>query len=353
MPRNKRRKAMPRGEKYVVISVDRDDDLGRKTSFDGPIVGEKQCLKAAVALATSDPADTDANAFFDAVKTAKEGKYDVAILTGSEKTGVESDRIVAEQLGSVLKKGNYSGIIFVSDGADDEQLLPIIQSMTKVISVRKVVVKQAEQLENAYYSFLDFFKRVTKDKELSRLLFGVPGLAALMIAFFGESAWRLILGFVGLYLFIKGLKLESYLEGFFNDFKTSFKLMRISFFTYTLSVILFAIGLFQGLRGAAVSPDVVIGAASFVHESVLTFLIAGIMIPLGKAADAFPDYSTMLHHINSAVLLGVSAWVLKSASGYFLEPLIGFTNLVSAVMVGLIIVVVMGLLKKSMTRVYY
>ena len=39
----------------------------------------------------------------------------------------------------------------ISDGAEDEQILPIIQSRINVSSVQRVIVKQSETAESTYY----------------------------------------------------------------------------------------------------------------------------------------------------------------------------------------------------------
>ena len=39
----------------AVICVDRDNDFGRKAGIDGPIIGRKDNLRAAVKLALADP----------------------------------------------------------------------------------------------------------------------------------------------------------------------------------------------------------------------------------------------------------------------------------------------------------
>ncbi len=337
-------------EKILVLCIDRDDDLGRKTKISGPVMGKENCLKAAVALAMADPADTDANTMFDAVKTFENsGAAEVAVVTGDIKVGVESDRTISKQLDSL---GSWDGVILVTDGADDECVIPIIQSRMKIVSVRRVIVKQAEQLQSAYYTALDFFKRIMKDRELSRMLLGIPGCALLLFYLFGMSAWRFIIGILGLYLVIKGLQLESSLDSFLTDFKASFRGMRFSFFTYILAIVLFLVALFQGINAASGGTSMVTAAASFVHDSAFTFLLSGVLVSIGKGVDAYPDLSKILYYISSTVLMGVSVWGLKAASTYFIEPAVGLTNLVSSVLIGLIIVVATGLLRKAAIRFY-
>jgi len=51
----------------LVLCVDLDDDLGRKTGFSTPVIGRDPVEEAAVALATADPEDSDVNVIFQGV----------------------------------------------------------------------------------------------------------------------------------------------------------------------------------------------------------------------------------------------------------------------------------------------
>ncbi len=46
----------------------------------------------------------------------------------------------------------------MSDGAEDESIVPIIQSRVKIDSVRRVVVKQSEHLESTFYVIKRLFE---------------------------------------------------------------------------------------------------------------------------------------------------------------------------------------------------
>jgi len=354
LPRQNKDSSPPQDKKkLIVICIDRDDDLGRKTRFDGPIIGEKKVLEAAIALSLADPADNDSNTMFEAIKVAREVSGEVAVITGSVKVGVASDRIVAEQLESVLDRGKYSETILVTDGADDEQILPLIQSRTKISGIRRLVIKQAERLENTYYTAMDWLKKIAKDPEMARLVLGVPGIAAVMLALFGMSGWRIIFGVVGSYLLLRGFRLESVLTGFFTDFRTSFKFMRFSFLTYIVSIVMIGVAIYRGLATMAGSTSIVNTIFSFLHGSLFFLMMAAISIVVGKTIDSFPNFSLMLHYINTGVIAGVSIWVLRSASSYFLEPTIGLTNLVTSVIIGLIFTFLMEIIKNVAIKWYF
>jgi len=93
--------------KLLVICIDRDDDLGRKTGIPTPVVGRNACIEAAQRLALEDPEDADSNSIFYAVKTyedlvSKGYNAQVITVTGVENRGVQADEKVASQIKSVL-----------------------------------------------------------------------------------------------------------------------------------------------------------------------------------------------------------------------------------------------------------
>ncbi|NYZ80116.1 DUF373 family protein, partial [Candidatus Micrarchaeota archaeon] len=90
--------------KVLVLCVDRDDDVGKKTKIKGPIIGEKNNLEVATALITADPGESDGNTMFEAVRVFRELKkdaVDVVTLTGHPSRGYAADKILAAQLDAV------------------------------------------------------------------------------------------------------------------------------------------------------------------------------------------------------------------------------------------------------------
>ena len=51
----------------LVLTVDRDNDLGIKTAIRGPVIGRKQVLTAALRLGIADPEESDTNAILGAL----------------------------------------------------------------------------------------------------------------------------------------------------------------------------------------------------------------------------------------------------------------------------------------------
>ena len=171
--------------KLLVICIDRDDDLGRKTGISTPVVGRDACIEAAQRLALEDPEDADSNSIFFAVKTyedlvSKGYKAQVITATGVENRGVQADEKVASEIKSVLKKFSANGAVIVSDGEDDEMVIPVIQNVIPVISVQRVVMQVSRTIEHSYAVFGKFLKLVMYNPKYSKFFLGVPGILLLI-----------------------------------------------------------------------------------------------------------------------------------------------------------------------------
>ena len=171
--------------KLLVICIDRDDDLGRKTGIPTPVVGRNACIEAAQRLALEDPEDADSNSIFFAVKTyedlvSKGYKAQVITVTGVENRGVQADEKVASEIKSVLKKFSADGAVIVSDGEDDEMVIPVIQNVIPVISVQRVVMQVSRTIEHSYAVFGKFLKLVMYNPKYSKFFLGVPGILLLI-----------------------------------------------------------------------------------------------------------------------------------------------------------------------------
>ena len=171
--------------KLLVICIDRDDDLGRKTGIPTPVVGRDACIEAAQRLALEDPEDADSNSIFYAVKTyedlvSKGYNVQVITVTGVENRGVQADEKVASQIKSVLKKFSANGAVIVSDGEDDEMVIPVIQNVIPVISVQRVVMQVSRTIEHSYAVFGKFLKLVMYNPKYSKFFLGVPGILLLI-----------------------------------------------------------------------------------------------------------------------------------------------------------------------------
>jgi putative membrane protein len=172
-------------KKLLVICVDRDDDVGTKAGIVTPVVGRDACIEAAQRLALEDPEDADSNSIFYAVKTyedlvSKGYQTEIVTVAGVENRGVQADEKIITEVQKVLEKFSANGAVIVSDGEDDESVIPIIQNVLPVVSVQRVVMKVSRSVEYSYAVFGKYLKMIAYDSKYSKFFLGVPGILLLI-----------------------------------------------------------------------------------------------------------------------------------------------------------------------------
>jgi len=171
--------------KLLVICVDRDNDVGEKTGIKTPVIGRDACIEAAQRLALEDPEDADSNSIFAAIKTyedliSKGYQAEVITVAGVASRGVQADEKILEETKKVLEKFSANGAVIVSDGEDDESVVPVIQNVLPVISVQRVVMKVSRSVEYSYAVFGKYLKMMAYDTKYSKFFLGVPGILLLI-----------------------------------------------------------------------------------------------------------------------------------------------------------------------------
>ncbi len=167
--------------RLLVICVDRDDDIGSKAGVTTPVVGRNACIEAAQRLALEDPEDADSNSIFAAVKTfedlvSKGYQAEVAIVSGTENKGVQGDEKIVSQVRTIVQAFSANGAVIVSDGEDDESVIPIIQNVLPIVSVKRVVMRVSRTVEYSYAVLGRYIKAIAFDSKYSKFFLGVPGI---------------------------------------------------------------------------------------------------------------------------------------------------------------------------------
>ena len=171
--------------KLLVICVDRDNDVGEKTGIDTPVVGRDRCIEAAQRLALEDPEDADSNSIFAAIKTyedlvSKGYQVEVVTVAGVQDRGVQADEKILLETKKTLEIFPANGAVIVSDGEDDESVIPVIQNVLPVVSVQRVVMKVSRSVEYSYAVFGKYLKMIAYDSKYSKFFLGVPGILLLI-----------------------------------------------------------------------------------------------------------------------------------------------------------------------------
>lgn len=210
-------------ERYLVLCVDRDDDLGKKTGVATPVLGRQAVVDAATKLGLADPEEADTNAMFAAVRKAddltKKGvSCEVSVACGSQDGGFEADRKIRNQVESIVAGSNFDGIVFVSDGGDDEQVIPVLQNIRPIISVQRITIKHSATVEQTYAVLGRYLRMLVFDPRYSKWVLGVPGLIFLLAGilivaqqvFVAQLTTLLIIGGA---FFIRGFNIDRWIAG--------------------------------------------------------------------------------------------------------------------------------------------
>ncbi|MEA5036695.1 hypothetical protein SDC9_25399 [bioreactor metagenome] len=293
----------------LILSIDRDDDVGYKAGVESPAVGRDACLDAATRLGIADPEDSDTNAIFQAIKTYDQLKangedVEVAVIGGNHMNMLEGDRRIGELLEQVIGITGVTECILISDGAEDEYVLPIIQSHLKVASVVRVIIKQLPNIEGTYY----IIKKLMNDPKIARSVLLPVGLVLLLYALVallapGVSAVLVAVGIIGLYLLFKGFNFDQYFGYVWHAVTESFRKGQFSFIAYLVAVILVIAGIISGLMSVITnypnSGDVGILylGLTFLYGALIWVIAAGLVGSAGKITDYIQNYQAGISRI--------------------------------------------------------
>jgi Predicted membrane protein len=324
----------------LVLCVDLDDDLGRKTGLQTPVIGRETIERAAVDLATADPEDSDVNVLFQGIHQYDKLHHDrtvdediaIAAVTGVDGGDVEANRVIGEEVDRVLaglSTGENINAIVITDGAQDESILPVIRSRVPIDSVRRVVVRQAQDLESIYYTM----KQVLADSETRGTILVPLGILLLIYPFVtvaslfdvpGAVVLGIISGLLGLYTLSRGLGIEDVLDDIVARTRDVLYEGRVTFITYVAAIALIIVGGFRGyallqvVRQAVSEITLVLGSAAFVHGSVQWFAAAGVTSSLGQVTDEYLADRFRWRYLNAPFYVGAISIVLYVVSGFFL-----------------------------------
>ncbi len=175
-------------KRILILCVDRDGDLEVKAAVKTPLLGRSSNLDGAVALALKDPEEPDANAMFEAVRLydrlqdekQPDETFEVATISGNDLGGVSADRKLVSELNNLLGSFSANEVILVTDGYSDEAVLPLVESRVPVSSVRRIVIKHSESIEETAAVFTKYIRLLVDNPRYARMALGLPGILVLI-----------------------------------------------------------------------------------------------------------------------------------------------------------------------------
>lgn len=317
----------------LIICIDRDDDLGEKANVTTPLIGREDNIESAVKLATADPEDSDSNTIFGGVNVldellAKGVDAEIITFAGDKNVGIISDQKISAQLDAFMNEHDATNAIFISDGAEDETLLPIVQSRIKIDSVKRIVVKQSANLESTYY----ILKHALNDPKISQTFFVPLGLAAMIYAIFllaryPEGAIIGISAAIGLYMLYRGFNLDQPFALLRERMKNAFYEGQMTFVTYTIAAILAVIATMIGavtlwkyyIDGGSWYYGIVTLITVFINVTIWWYVVAILFADLGKMVDQKISKTFTIKEISPALFIIAIGLLFWGASSYILS----------------------------------
>lgn len=344
-------------KRILILCVDRDGDIETKTSLKTPLLGRTANLDGAVALALKDSEEPDANAMFEAVglyDRLDKGKqpdevFEVATISGSDLGGVSADRKLVAELNSILESFTANEVILVSDGFSDEAVLPLVESRVPVSSVRRIVIKHSESIEETAAVFTKYVRLLVDNPRYSRIALGLPGVLVLIFGvlwaidnlgiykgalyFFGIA----ILIVIGGFLLFKGFGVDRATKDFYRwarDYEPPALPIQISNYTVIAGILCIAVGVYLGIASVAgnIQPypsdfagwlNIAPKIATFFIKGVQELLIVGICIVLlGRSVRLyFERDSRLLRNIALIISIAWFRWILDATANLIFNPL--------------------------------
>ncbi|WP_121741668.1 DUF373 family protein [Natronorubrum halophilum] len=322
----------------LVLCVDLDDDLGRKTGFSTPVIGRDPVEESAVALATADPEDSDVNVIFQGLHIyddldERDESVEVAVVTGNDEGDVNANREVGDEVDTVLASLSTAEdvtVLVVTDGAQDESVIPIIRSRVPIDGVRRVVVRQAQNLESMYYTI----KQVLNDPETRGTVLIPLGILLLIYPLALIGSLLEMPGFVlgttsallGLYLISRGLGLGDRLDEAVERARRSLYAGRTTLLAYVVAAALFVLGGVSGMNALEEAQRTTTGelgapvmVAALVYGSIQWLAAAGITTSLGQITDEYIAGTLEWRYLNAPFYVLSIAIVLYAVSAFFLD----------------------------------
>jgi putative membrane protein len=309
----------------LVLCLDRDGRLA--ADRDPPLVGDEQVAALVTSVGVEDPEDARVNGLLEALRVARElrreGEDAVVALVSSAGDAVGGDRAIARQVEALVEEYGPESAVLVVNSAEDEQVVPIVESRVRVDAVDRVVVRQARDIESTYY----LLKQFLGDEELRAAVL-IP-LGAALVAFpvlltVADSvgvALSVVAGVVGTFFLYKGLGVDDLLRGLPRAASDAFYSGQVSFVTYVVAAGLALVGAFVGgLAATEMDQGVLLAAMRFAYESVPWLSLAALAAATGRLLDEV----LREERVRSALMnlpFGIVAigFVVRGFTAFFLE----------------------------------
>ncbi|AFK18577.1 DUF373 family protein [Haloferax mediterranei ATCC 33500] len=323
----------------LVLCVDRANDIGRKSGLSTPVVGWEAVRSLVTDVGLADPEDSSVNCLLEALRVTRELRderedAEVAVISGTSESVVGADRSVARQLDELVELHDVESAVVVIDSAEDERLVPVVESRLRVDAVDRVVVRQAHDIESTYY----LLKQFLADEELRSTVLvplgvGLLLLPLLLVQFTPAVAMAGLAALLGAVLLYKGLAIDEFLSDAPERVRDALYSGQVSVVTYAVAAGLAIVGLFLGAL-AVQTPgtdgnELLVPSLLFVYHSVPWLALAALTASAGRLLDELiGSESVSTSHMNLPFGVIAIGLVVRGVAGFLLERQGELANLV-------------------------
>jgi putative membrane protein len=370
-------------KRILILCVDRDGDLETKAGIKTPLLGRTANLDGATSLALKDPEEPDANAMFEAIRLydrllnekQPEEIFEVATISGSELGGVSADRKLVAELSNSLDSFSANEVILVTDGYSDEAVLPLVESRVPVSSVRRIVIKHSESIEETAAVFTKYIRLLVDNPRYARMALGLPGLLVFIFGIlwainnfvYPGAIYYYGIAFVvvlGGFLLIKGFGVDKAAKDLYRwmrEYTPPPLPMQVSNYAIFAGILCIGVSVYLGIANVtinvapfpsdfagwlAITPKIV----TFFIKGIMDLLVVGLIIVfLGRSIRLYLERdSKLLRNIALTVSVAWSRWILDGTANIIYPPydtgtpIVGlsnqfFQNFLFSIIVGILI----------------
>jgi putative membrane protein len=308
----------------LVVSIDRSSGL----QVEPPVVGWEAVQSLVSELGVDDPEDSRVNCVLEALRVTRDLSDEnedavVAVISASGES-VSADRAVARQIDDLVAEHDPDSAVVIVDSAEDERLVPIVESRVQVDAVDRVVVRQARDIESTYY----LLKQFLADEQLRKTVLVPVGVALLafpallFVAASPQVALAAIAAVTGVFFLYKGLGIDAYLAALPGEVRDALYSGQVSLVTYVVAAGLAMIGVFVGaisISSMGDWPPLIVGMR-FAFDAIPWWTAAALAASTGRLLDEIiRDERVRSAYVNlpfGAVAVGL---VVRGFSAYVLE----------------------------------
>jgi putative membrane protein len=290
-----------------------------------PFVGREAVERLVTSAGIEDPEDSRVNCLLEGLRVARDIEDGTVAVMTTTSDSVGGDREIARQIDRLVGEYSPDSAVVVVDSAEDERLVPLVESRVSVDAVDRVVVRQARDIESTYY----LLKQFLGDEQLRKTVLVPIGIALLvfpaLLAVFQSPTLSVgsIAAVLGIFLLYKGLRIDALLSTLSERVRASLYSGQVSLVTYVVAAGLALAGAFVGVLGMSeLGRDTgeLLLVTQFVHDSIPWLTGAALIASAGRLLDEFIRNDELgTAYVNLPFVAVAVGLAVRGFSAYFLR----------------------------------